>query len=167
MTRAAWGGVMVLSLAMTGGAAYLLVTQAGPANTAMTLPMKESQPPLPEVPAAPPAANPTIEKKDSPAPAATPEPAKAVESEKKPTRNILFRLPKPKAKSVGIIGDFNDWKRQALKKHPKGWEVTLPLEPGTYKYLYVVDDKRIKDPNNKNTEDGKSVITVKPLAPTK
>jgi len=50
-----------------------------------------------------------------------------------------------------------------MEKKAKGWEMSLPLEPGSYKYMFVVDEKRVKDPNNKTVRDGRSVINVKPL----
>jgi 1,4-alpha-glucan branching enzyme len=85
----------------------------------------------------------------------------------KAKRNILFRLTgHTAAKEVSIIGDFNNWKRQALKKDAKGWTISVPLAPGRYEYAYVLDGKKYRDPNNKQSaNNGRvSVLTVKPLA---
>ena len=50
-----------------------------------------------------------------------------------------------------------------MMKKDKKWQVVIPLEAGTYKYMFVVDEKRVRDPNNKNSADGKSLINVKPI----
>ena len=147
MSKGKWGGVMVIALLVSAGAGYFLYTQMGTKHL-LSVPTE------------------TISLEAAAPKASEPEPVEP--EEVKPVapvpRNILFLFPKPSAKSVFIIGDFNDWKRGPMKKQPKGWEVTIPLEPGAYKYMFVVDGKRVKDPNNKNVDDGKSVITVKPLS---
>jgi hypothetical protein len=149
---------MLASLVVSGGAVYfisnkfnlndLLSNSSTPISVAAvpSKPAAENQP----APA-------DIQKESAPAVAVAAAPAVPA------TRNILFRFPRPSAKSVFIIGDFNDWKRTAMEKNEKGWDLTIPLTPGSYKYMFVVDEKRIKDPNNKVAQDGKSVINVKPL----
>lgn len=78
-------------------------------------------------------------------------------------RNVLFTLYSTSAKEVFIIGDFNNWFREPLKKEEKNiWSITLRIDPGTYTYQYVVDEKKIADPNNKKVKDGKSVLIVNP-----
>ncbi len=151
MSRSGWAGVMVVSLLASGASGYYVFTQMQPKAPAVNVPPL----PTPELPA-----EPVLENKPEPA-----EPASVAKplGDQAATRNILFRLPKPAAKSVSIIGDFNNWKRQSLEKKAKGWEITLALKPGSYEYMYVVEDKRMKDPNNKNVHDGKSVIHIKPL----
>jgi 1,4-alpha-glucan branching enzyme len=81
------------------------------------------------------------------------------------TRKILFKLIRPNAKEIMIVGDFNNWMRQPLVKKGKSWEVSVPLKPGSYEYAFVVDGRRVRDPNNKQAgSNGKSsIITVKPL----
>lgn len=69
----------------------------------------------------------------------------------------VVKLRKPKfiffssiAKKVSIIGDFNDWIEQPMKKIDKNrWELTIEIPEGTYLYNFVVDGKIIVDPNNK------------------
>lgn len=152
MSRGAWGGVMVASLLASSGAGYYVYEKDGINRLMQTAAV------APEPLKAP-------EQVTPPIPAVEPSVAEAAPETQPPatTRNILFRLPKPTAKNVSIIGDFNEWKRTSLNKNQKTWEISIALEPGSYKYMYVVDDKRIKDPNNKNVQDGKSVINVKPL----
>jgi len=57
-----------------------------------------------------------------------------------------------KAHTVAIAGDFNGWNPQDnLLEDPEGdgiWTGTLKLEPGRYKYMFVVDgEKWFPDPN--------------------
>jgi hypothetical protein len=66
------------------------------------------------------------------------------------TRNILFKFKSIKARSVAIIGDFNEWIPQPLIKGSNNvWELTLQLVPGEYLYNYLIDGKVILDPNNR------------------
>jgi 1,4-alpha-glucan branching enzyme len=56
----------------------------------------------------------------------------------------------PDAKVVQVAGDFNGWNpdRTSLELAQGGvWTVTLPLEPGRYQYMLVVDgDRWVADP---------------------
>ena len=65
------------------------------------------------------------------------------------------------AKSVAIVSGFTSTKPRALKKVNGVWEVTLTISPGTYRYMYVVDGKEIKDPYNNQESNGRSVIVIK------
>ena len=167
MSKRFWGTVMVIATLLTAGSSYLMLNRLSEA---------ESQPqpvPLRQVPAdeAPPmpsvdTSTPTV---DVPVPAeetkAAPAPAKATGAK----RNILFKLARPTAKKVEIIGDFNKWLREPMKKSGKVWQISVPLTPGSYEYAFVVDDKRVRDPNNKQSGSGgkSSILTVKPLAAQK
>lgn len=73
-----------------------------------------------------------------------------------------------KASDIALIADFNRWDPSALKLIKKGkdqWEALVPLPPGKYRYLYLIDGQNILDPMNPDTEtvSGKkvSVLTVK------
>ena len=60
-----------------------------------------------------------------------------------PTR---FTLVAPGARSVAVVGDFNDWDATSapLARAADGaWVVTLPLAPGRYEYGFVVDGARV------------------------
>jgi hypothetical protein len=57
---------------------------------------------------------------------------------------VLVRLVvvQPDAQMVQVAGDFNEWNPARTPLEPTGtgaWTVTLPLEPGRYKYKFVVD----------------------------
>jgi 1,4-alpha-glucan branching enzyme len=61
----------------------------------------------------------------------------------------------PRAKSVQIAGDFNNWQphQTALKPTQDGkWELALALAPGKYRYRMVVDGQWQQDPYNEQTE---------------
>ena len=65
---------------------------------------------------------------------------------------VLVRLVvlQPEARSVHAVGDFNGWDpaRTSLQQVSSGvWSVTLPLTPGRYEYMFVVDGQRwVSDP---------------------
>jgi hypothetical protein len=65
---------------------------------------------------------------------------------------VLVRLVvvQPGAQTVQVAGDFNGWnpERTPLARAGSGaWTVTLPLEPGRYEYMFVVDGQTwIADP---------------------
>lgn len=65
---------------------------------------------------------------------------------------VLVRLVvlQSEARSVHAVGDFNGWDpaRTSLQQVSNGvWSVTLPLTPGRYEYMFVVDGQRwVGDP---------------------
>ena len=84
---------------------------------------------------------------------------------------VLVRLiiVKPGARTVQVAGDFNGWKPAPLTEVSDGaWTVTLPIEPGRYEYMYVVDGQQwIADPfAAEQNEDGfgsrNAVLDVRP-----
>ena len=73
-------------------------------------------------------------------------------------KDQVFRIKKPEAQSVGLAGEFNGWKAQAMSKGGDGaWSVTMQLSPGSYGYKFLVNGSDwIFDPENPNrkTVDG-------------
>lgn len=70
--------------------------------------------------------------------------AHADSSEVAPARVVMqFVLVAPQARAVSLVGDFNDWNlsaTQLVRQAGDGvWWVTVPLEPGRYRYAFVVD----------------------------
>ncbi|MDI6727330.1 MAG: hypothetical protein QMD44_00220 [Thermodesulfovibrionales bacterium] len=63
----------------------------------------------------------------------------------------------PEAKKVAIAGDFNKWKvnENILNKQDNGiWTIEIPLKPGTYNYMFVVDGKVwVTDPKAESYRD--------------
>jgi hypothetical protein len=78
----------------------------------------------------------------------------------------------PGAKSVGVMGAFNDWdaSRSPMKRDAKGtWTTTLRLLPGSHEYQFLVDGgTRMTDPTAPATDsefgEANSVLTVTPRA---
>lgn len=56
---------------------------------------------------------------------------------------ILFIMPAPKADSVAIVGDFNNWETTLLSDDNEDgiWTTTLSLPPGRYEYAFIVDGR--------------------------
>ncbi|MDH5641763.1 MAG: isoamylase early set domain-containing protein [Nitrospira sp.] len=67
-----------------------------------------------------------------------------------PTIFVRLVLMQPNARSVSVAGDFNGWnpERTSLERSDGGvWTVTLPLKPGRYEYMFVIDGTEwIADP---------------------
>jgi hypothetical protein len=190
MSRGFWGFLMVVSVALAAGSAYVLSSKLAEPEP-QPVPLRSvpaSEAPVPAEPS--PAAALASPASDGAAPAvsdklpagesdstekaaAADKSAEKVATADKPAatkstgakRNVLFKLVRPNAKAVEIIGDFNDWKRTTMKKAGSAWQISLPLTPGAYEYAFVVDGKRIRDPNAKQSSaNGKSsIVTVKPL----
>lgn len=90
---------------------------------------------------------------------------------------VLVRLVivQPGARSMQVAGDFNGWNpaRTPLDEVSAGaWSVTIPLEPGRYEYMYVVDGQQwVADPFAvEHNDDGfgsrNAVLDVRPPAGT-
>jgi hypothetical protein len=82
---------------------------------------------------------------------------------------MQFVLVAPDAKSVTLVGDFNDWSLSATRLARQAgdgvWWVTVKLPPGRYRYAFVVDGKTWRgDPNSPAAEDDfgrpNSVVTI-------
>lgn len=55
----------------------------------------------------------------------------------------IFRVIRPHARRVYLVGDFNCWSRTAIAMEPiaRGvWQTTLMLPPGTYRFRYFTDE---------------------------
>lgn len=71
-----------------------------------------------------------------------------------PTRDTVvmqFVLVAPEAKSVSVVGNFNDWDTSAmpLARATSGgvWSISIPLTAGRHEYAFVVDGTRwVADP---------------------
>lgn len=63
---------------------------------------------------------------------------------------VRLVLLQPDARSVSVAGDFNGWNpaHTPLERSDGGmWTATIPLKPGRYEYMFVVDGKQwIADP---------------------
>lgn len=63
---------------------------------------------------------------------------------------VRLVLMQPHARSVAVAGDFNGWNPQGtLLERAEGglWSVTIPLKPGRYQYMFVIDGTQwVADP---------------------
>jgi hypothetical protein len=79
-------------------------------------------------------------------------------SSKESTITVNFNFYAPQAKRVSIVGDFNKWSTDdgVMKRQPNGiWTIEIQLKPGTYNYMFVVDDEKwVIDPNADLYRDG-------------
>ena len=69
-------------------------------------------------------------------------------------RIVEFRIFKPKAKFVSVVGDFNNWnpENDLLEKDNNGiWTLRKQLFPGIYKYKYIIDGEWMVDLYNPQT----------------
>ncbi len=69
---------------------------------------------------------------------------------------IRFRVLAPEAKQVQLAADFNNWMPETVELRNEGddglFGVTLDLEPGRYRYRYVIDGRWTRDPYNTYVE---------------
>lgn len=100
---------------------------------------------------------------DTPAPGTAPEsPAGAASAtstvaptvgvaEQLPVQTVQFVLRAPRASSVTLVGDFNDWDTASTPMQKAAgdlWTITIPLTAGRYTYTFIVDGKRwVADPS--------------------
>lgn len=70
---------------------------------------------------------------------------------------IKFALHSPNAQYVYVVGDFNNWtlgdNSRLEQGNNGGWQKSLTLKPGKYRYKFVVDGRWIHDPDNPHLEE--------------
>ena len=74
----------------------------------------------------------------------------AVYSAKNMAKPINFYLAGPEAKSVYLMGDFNDWNPASLPMQRRidgWWSIQVPLTHGHHQYLFLVDGTPTLDPH--------------------
>lgn len=91
---------------------------------------------------------------------------------------VTFRLKSPAARTVQVAADFNNWALGdaesgevlvgSMERDERGvWQLTLDLEPGRYRYKYLLDESSwILDPANPRVVDdgrgGKANLLIVP-----
>jgi 1,4-alpha-glucan branching enzyme len=68
----------------------------------------------------------------------------------RPLHLVDFFCRAPQARSVSLIGDFNDWQPAAhpMNRMPDGsWMLRLELPHGHHQYQFLIDGKPTLDPN--------------------
>jgi len=67
---------------------------------------------------------------------------------------VVFAFDAPGAREVHLAGDFNGWEVEGPQMEAAGrrWKSVLKLDPGRYRYRYVVDGEWQNDPLNAEVE---------------
>ncbi len=67
---------------------------------------------------------------------------------------VMFTVDAPDAARVQLAGDFNDWVLDGNDMNPVGrvWKKVVKLQPGRYRYRYIVDGVWQRDPLNPAVE---------------
>jgi hypothetical protein len=77
-------------------------------------------------------------------------------SENQKLQTISFSLAYAEARSVSLIGSFNQWKPKGFElyhdKNTHRWCIQLELPPGRHVYAFLVDGKIVADPNSQFKE---------------
>jgi 1,4-alpha-glucan branching enzyme len=71
-------------------------------------------------------------------------------SAKRNLHHAAFFCHASEARQVSLIGDFNNWRPNAVPmvRQPDGsWMASLELSHGYHQYVFLVDGKRVLDPN--------------------
>ncbi len=69
---------------------------------------------------------------------------------KKPLRALNFICHAHEAKSVSLVGDFNQWNAAAhpMRRMPdRSWLLNVELKHGHHRYAFLVDGKLTLDPH--------------------
>jgi chromosome partitioning protein len=99
----------------------------------------------------------TAADRDRDAVAVPAEPRASVSGAAPPTvtpDGVVFAVEAPAARSVELVGDFNGWARDGSEMRSMGgvWTRVMPLNPGRYRYRYVIDGQWQHDPLNAELE---------------
>lgn len=71
--------------------------------------------------------------------------------------SVVFTFEHPQARSVSLIGSFNQWNPRGFEMRSRGqekvWVLELRLPPGRYEYAFIVDGEVVKtDPTSPFSE---------------
>ena len=67
-------------------------------------------------------------------------------------RQVSFFCPAPRAKSVELVGDFNDWQPMPMNHAVDGWwTAQVELCHGHHHYQFLVDGQPMLDPHATGT----------------
>ena len=71
----------------------------------------------------------------------------------------------PDALSVTVRGDFNSWSdtHTPMRRDAEGWYCTVPLPPGTWRYMFFLDGRAFPDPLNSRRDSAGDYGTVSVL----
>jgi hypothetical protein len=73
-----------------------------------------------------------------------------------PAAMVRLTFVAPAAKHVSVAGDFNKWRidSHAMTRENGMWTIELPLKPGMYSYMFIVDGTQwVTDPHADSYRD--------------
>lgn len=83
--------------------------------------------------------------------------AEEIERSIAPASPIQFSLKDDLFNEVFVVGEFNNWRKnknyQLKKTDQQTWGIALPLQRGTYRYKFIVDDRWVHDSSNSLVEN--------------
>jgi 1,4-alpha-glucan branching enzyme len=94
-------------------------------------------------------------------------PDRSYYSAKNMTKPVHFYYANRNAKSVSLIGDFNNWSPGAhpMRRQPDGsWFIETPLPHGHHRYVFLVDGVPTLDPNATGTVQASAFSKVSVIA---
>ena len=95
------------------------------------------------------------------------KPTTATFSANPSAKPINFYYAVPEAKSVHLMGDFNNWNPKSLPMQRRAdgwWSIQVPLSAGDHQYLFLVDGIPTLDPHAVGTAHGKRYASVSIIA---
>lgn len=72
------------------------------------------------------------------------------------TVTVRLNVQAPNARQVAVAGDFNKWDPgvNVMSRENGAWTIELPLRPGVYAYMFIVDNEQwITDPQAETHRD--------------
>ena len=77
--------------------------------------------------------------------------AKTISKQAIKRKKVVFKFVSPDAKSVSLVGNFNNWdkSRHPMQKDGNGmWSKTVMLPQGSHQYKFLADNHWVQDPDN-------------------
>ncbi len=93
---------------------------------------------------------------------AAPAPAPAAADVKVKALKTEFKIRAPHAKAVELVGAFivRGGRKDMARQDDGLWTITLYLNPGSYRYFFSVDKKKVLDPENPHSDKGLSLLSI-------
>lgn len=89
-------------------------------------------------------------------------PAAAAADGKVKALKTEFKVRAPNAKAVELVGAFivRGGRKEMTRQDDGLWTITLYLNPGSYRYFFSVDKKKVLDPENPHSDKGLSLLSI-------
>jgi 1,4-alpha-glucan branching enzyme len=86
-------------------------------------------------------------------------------------KRVRFSIEAPGATTVLLSGDFTDWEARArrmrrVRRGSRTFATSVPLDPGTYEYKFLIDGQWVEDPKAESVPNGFGTMnSVRHVAP--